>query len=179
MPTIIGHAVSGLALSAFPPVRLFSPRDLLLGLTCAVLPDIDSLGFRLGIPYAHPLGHRGLSHSFFFAALAALLALRLSRPGLEESGKRLALFLFFFACGTVHILLDAMTDGGLGVALWAPFSNHRYFLPWRPIRVAPIGVEHMFGGWGARVLASEFWFVYLPGAALFLLATAVRRLRSK
>ena len=30
--------------------------------------------------------------------------------------------------------------GGLGVAFFSPFSNARYFLPWRPIRVAP-GIE--------------------------------------
>jgi inner membrane protein len=39
-----------------------------------------------------------------------------------------------------HGVLDAMTDGGKGVALLWPFSVQRFFLPWRPIPVAPIGV---------------------------------------
>ncbi len=38
-----------------------------------------------------------------------------------------------------HPLLDAMTDGGLGVALAWPFSNARFFAPVRFIPVAPIG----------------------------------------
>ena len=38
-----------------------------------------------------------------------------------------------------HALLDTMTDGGLGCALLYPFSNERFFAPWRPIPVAPIG----------------------------------------
>jgi inner membrane protein len=38
-----------------------------------------------------------------------------------------------------HPLLDTMTDGGLGCALLWPFSNERFFAPWRPIPVAPIG----------------------------------------
>nr|HRC76832.1 rhodanese-like domain-containing protein [Kouleothrix sp.] len=33
----------------------------------------------------------------------------------------------------VHGVLDAMTDGGLGVAFFAPFSATRYFFPFRPI----------------------------------------------
>jgi membrane-bound metal-dependent hydrolase YbcI (DUF457 family) len=38
-----------------------------------------------------------------------------------------------------HVVLDTMTDGGLGCALLWPFSNRRYFAPWNPIPVAPIG----------------------------------------
>jgi membrane-bound metal-dependent hydrolase YbcI (DUF457 family) len=35
-----------------------------------------------------------------------------------------------------------MTNGGRGVGFFIPFSNRRYFLPFRPIRVSPIGAEH-------------------------------------
>jgi hypothetical protein len=38
-----------------------------------------------------------------------------------------------------HAVLDTMTDGGLGCALLWPFDLTRYFAPWRPIPVAPIG----------------------------------------
>jgi len=34
-----------------------------LAIFCSILPDTDVLGFALGIPYAHPLGHRGFFHS--------------------------------------------------------------------------------------------------------------------
>jgi inner membrane protein len=47
-----------------------------------------------------------------------------------------------------------MTDGGRGVALLWPFTVHRYFLPWRPIPVAPIGIA-FFSGPGMRVAAVE------------------------
>ena len=36
-----------------------------------------------------------------------------------------------------HGVLDALTDGGSGVAFLAPFDDTRYFFPWRPIRVSP------------------------------------------
>ena len=39
-----------------------------------------------------------------------------------------------------HPLLDALTTGGLGVALWWPWSDVRIFAPLRLIPVSPIGV---------------------------------------
>ena len=42
-----------------------------------------------------------------------------------------------------HGLLDTLTDGGLGCALLWPFDLTRYFAPWRPIPVAPIGLDFL------------------------------------
>src|SRR6267378_8050335 len=47
------------------------------------------------------------------------------------------LWRFFFLATASHGLLDAMTNGGLGVAFFAPFCDTRYFLPWQPIVVSP------------------------------------------
>jgi len=54
------------------------------------------------------------------------------------------MWMYFFLATASHGLLDALTDGGLGVAFFAPFDNHRYFLPWRPIHVSPIGAGRFF-----------------------------------
>ncbi len=48
-------------------------------------------------------------------------------------------WLFLFVATISHGILDALTDGGLGVAFFAPFVNTRYFFPWTPIKVSPIG----------------------------------------
>jgi inner membrane protein len=72
-------------------------------------------------------------------------------------------------------LLDAMTDGGLGVAFFAPFSNTRYFLPWTPIRVSPIGVSRFFTERGLAVLKSEVVWIWIPAAVLALVGRGVRR----
>jgi inner membrane protein len=40
-----------------------------------------------------------------------------------------------------HGMLDALTDGGLGAALLWPFDENRYFAPWTPIPVSPIGLR--------------------------------------
>ena len=70
-----------------------------------------------------------------------------------------------------------MTDGGLGVAYFAPFSNARYFLPWRPILVSPISVAGFFDARGLRVLASEAVWIWLPCAVFAAAAWLLRRRR--
>src|SRR5207245_10251330 len=65
--------------------------------------------------------------------------------------------------------------GGLGVAFFAPFSNIRYFLRWRPIVVSPISVYGFVGRRGLIVLWSELGWVWLPAALIFLAGLALRR----
>jgi len=112
----------------------------------ALLADVDAIGFRLGVPYAAPFGHRGATHSIAAAALAGLVV------GLVARRPRVGLVAFAVALS--HPLLDALTNGGLGVALWWPFSNARWFAPWRPIPVAPIGTR-LFSARGLHVMLVE------------------------
>jgi hypothetical protein len=53
-----------------------------------------------------------------------------------------------------HGLLDTLTDGGLGCALLWPFDLTRYFAPWRPIPVAPIGLAY-FSPYGGMIAFTE------------------------
>jgi inner membrane protein len=116
------------------------------------------------------LGHRGFSHSLVFAFLLALLvAFTFFRKTIFSAAEKLQLVFFFFLCTVSHAVLDAMTTGGLGVAFFAPFNNARYFFPWRPIQVSPIGVHNFFSEWGLRVMRSEFIWVGLP--CLFFVLT--------
>ena len=202
-----------------------------------MLPDVDVIAFSLGIPYDDMIGHRGFTHSFFFAAIAgAVVTWHLRhrptsdshrptsdsyRPGSDShrSGSDShqpgsdshrpgsdshrpgsdphrpasdphrptsdshrpasdshwpALFLWFTAVTASHGLLDALTNGGRGIAFFAPFSDHRYFFPWRPIQVSPIGVG-FFSPRGLRVLASEAQWIWLPSAIIAVSARLIRR----
>jgi inner membrane protein len=136
----------------------------------SVLPDADTIGLRMGIPYAHALGHRGFFHGIFFAALVSAVA-----AGLLFRERRGTIGLLLFLVTASHGLLDAMTDGGLGIALLAPFDDTRYFLPWRPLAVSPIGVRAFLSEWGVRVLLSEAVIVWIPLGVVWLLAVAWRR----
>lgn len=117
----------------------------------SLLPDLDVIAFALGIPYSAPWGHRGATHSLAFAALvggAAALLARAARVPVARTGLLVALVV------ASHGLADALTDGGLGSALLWPFSNQRFFAPWTPIPVAPIGLD-FFSEVGLRVAAVE------------------------
>ena len=173
MCSILTHPVVPLALSVFLPRDALSPALLLTGAVCSIIPDLDVIGFRFGIRYSDMLGHRGLTHSILFAAaLGALLSFTLFRVG---QGDNWAVFLFLFLSTLSHTLLDMLTNGGLGVALLAPFSNERYFFPWRPIEVSPIGIGSFFSEWGVRVIFSELRWVWLPSAIVSALGYVARR----
>jgi inner membrane protein len=83
------------------------------------------------------------------------------------------LFGFFFAVTASHGLLDAFTNGGLGVAFFAPFDDSRYFFPWRPLEVSPLGMA-FFSSWGLQTALSELQWVWLPTALLVAAVELVR-----
>jgi len=176
LASVLSHPAVALGLAPeFRPGRAAVAAGALL----TVLPDADSVGFWMGVPYGAPLGHRGLTHSFAFAAVLALVALWLLRR-IAHATRALApglLFLYLFLCAASHGVLDGMTDGGLGVAYFAPFSNARYFLPWRPILVSPISVTGFFDARGLRVLASEAVWIWLPCAVVAAAARLIVRQR--
>lgn len=173
MPTLLGHTAPALCLGLACGRNLVPWRLLIVGVLFAILPDLDVLGFRFGVRYADILGHRGLSHSLLAALLAGLIGF-LTAPFLR-SGR----FTAFLVCGgavATHILLDAMTDGGLGVAVFWPWSEQRYFLPWRPIAVSPFSLERLLSSSGVRVFASELRWVWLPCLAAGVLIVCIRAL---
>ncbi|MGB2823999.1 MAG: metal-dependent hydrolase [Phycisphaerae bacterium] len=167
MPTAFTHAFIPLALGR-GVVRGKPPFGLgLVSMGLSILPDLDTIGLRLGIPYEHFWGHRGVMHSLPFALVTSTAAALLTHRFFSAAFKtRWWLWLFYFVVAASHPLLDAMTSGGLGIALFSPFSEARYFLPWRPIRVSPIGLRYMFSRWGLGVILSELLWVWLPVAIL-------------
>ena len=175
MASAFSHAVAAIGIGACFYRPGTPKRVWVIGALCSVIPDLDVIGFRLGVHYGDFWGHRGFTHSLFFAALVAsavvLAGFRRPAPGLG----RLPMWVYFFLASASHGLLDAMTDGGLGVAFFAPFDNDRYFLPWRPIHVSPIGAGRFFTHRGLEVLQSELLWIWLPAALLALSVWLTRR----
>jgi inner membrane protein len=166
VPTIITHPAVALLKSWWPRVPR---RAVPIGVVATVLPDVDVVAFVFGIPYQSVFGHRGITHSIVFALAVALLGTLIARVRAD----RVATFSFLLICAISHPLLDALTDGGLGVALFAPFDTTRYFFPWTPIRVSPIGAG-FFSARGLTTLISEAEWVWAPVGTAALLG----RLRS-
>jgi inner membrane protein len=165
MPTILSHPAPVLALGAGLGFSRLPARLLLLAVLFSIVPDLDVLSFHQGIPYTDVTGHRGLTHSLFFAVLAGCFGACIA-PWLH-CRRALAGFLLFLATAS-HIALDAATSGGQGVAAFWPFSAERYFFPWRPIRVSPISAQAFLSSRGLEVLLSELRWVWLPALGLAL-----------
>lgn len=175
MPSVFTHAVAGLSLGACF-LKPETPKLVLaVGAACAVVPDLDVSGLAIGIGLDHPLGHRGFSHSIAFAALlGGALAWSLRHRLASVAGPWL-LWAYFFACTLSHGLLDALTNGGRGVAFLTPFSERRYHFPVRPIEVSPLGIREFFTDRGVTILANEIVWVWLPAALVAALAIWLRR----
>ena len=173
----LGHVAVGMAAARFyrgrRPGRWFT---LLLSMVVwsglSLLPDLDVIGFRFGIRYGDPWGHRGASHSLVFAFGLALVVFALA-PLLRLHPARTAAVAAIVLAS--HGLLDTLTDGGLGCALLWPFEERRYFAPWNPIPVAPIG-RRFFTARGLSVALTEL-VLFAPLIAYALWPRRARRTR--
>ena len=175
MASVFSHAIAGAAIgTAFYRPGL-PARYWIAGAVLAAVPDLDSIGFRFGIRYGDVLGHRGITHSLLFAAVLSAVVVATIFPSGAGPVPRSQLWLYLFLATASHGVLDAMTNGGLGVAFFAPFDNTRYFFPFTPIQVSPINVRAFFGEWGARVLMSELVWIWIPSALFAAAALWLRR----
>lgn len=171
MPTIFTHAVVPLAAGLGLGKATIPHRLLGAGMFVAILPDVDVVGFQLGVAYGTAFAHRGFTHSFAAAALVALAGASAWRS-LGTTFVRA--FVFLFVSMASHGLLDACTNGGSGIAFLWPFSDSRFFSPFTPVEVSPIGVSRFLSARGAAVIGSELLWIWLPCAAV---AAALWRLR--
>ena len=168
----VGHIAIGLAAARiYDPGHAARVPAAVAWSTLALLPDVDVIGFAFGVDYSDPWGHRGASHSIALAAALAL-AIGLCARWFARPVTRTAWLAILVLVS--HPVLDTMTDGGLGCALLWPFDLTRYFAPWRPIPVAPIGL-HFFTAEGVRVALTEL-ILFAP---LFVVALRYPRLPAR
>ncbi len=175
MPSALGHLAAASSLAYALGGRRNGVLYWCAVFLLAILPDFDVLSFKLGIPYAHPLGHRGFFHSISFAILMAGLLSSCIRGLRPRNTNYVRLFITLSLIAAIHPLLDAMTTGGLGVGLLMPFDQGRYFLPWRPIKVSTVGVREFLGLWGYRVLKNEAVWIVIPSILLAAAAFFIKQ----
>lgn len=176
MPTIFSHGVAAAALlTAFPQRTV--PRGLLtLGIVCAIAPDIDVIAVPLGARSGDLLGHRGFTHSLLFAALLASAGLAGAVRAWPWMVHRGAVWFYLFLATASHGFLDALTDrNGLGIPFFWPFDATRYFFPFTPVAMSPLGT-HFFSERGLSVLRNEIWWIWIPSAIFAVVGVALRRL---
>ena len=179
MPTIFTHALCASIISGSLSDKSYRTKLLLFCALLSILPDIDVLAFYFEIPYNSFWGHRGFTHSLSFAMIVSLTVymtfffkdFRKSFPSKIISARIFILLVFSAAS---HSILDAMTNGGLGVAFLSPFIDNRYFIDgFQFIEVSPLRVSHFLPPAGPtskviRVFGSEYYYVLLPSFGIGL-----------
>jgi inner membrane protein len=175
MASIFGHIAASTAIGyTFFPKQVTATTLIIAG-CCAFIPDLDVLAFRFGISYSSQWGHRGWTHSIFFAVLFGCLATAMYHGVSRKKIALIPISIWWIVSTLSHPLLDMLTNGGRGCALWWPWSQDRLFFPERPILVSPLGMEAFFSSWGLQVLLSEACWIGLPAILLVLLARVARK----
>lgn len=170
MPTVVGHA----AVIATAGVLAHTRRKAVLwAIACAVVPDLDVMAYSFGVAWDSMLGHRGLTHTVLFALLLGPAAawLGFGARRLSEFGRLTAAF---SAATLSHPVLDAFTNGGLGIPFLWPLDGTRYFMPWRPLEVSPF-LGGIVSERGAVVALSELKWIGVPCAVALALYGLCRR----
>ncbi len=167
---LVGAALASAGREAIPVWRLFAVLVL-----ASMAPDLDVVGYLLGVPYDHMFGHRGFTHSILFAFLLGFGAGTACFPELKFLSLNWwwVCGLIFLSCGS-HGVIDATTNAGLGIGFFVPFSGERYFFPWRPILTPPVSPFEFFDAYGMKVLRSEFRYIWVPACICLVVTTGVR-----
>jgi inner membrane protein len=167
MASIITHSIAAVLFGKVLTNKLLSKKFWLFVAIFSILPDADVISFKFGIPYESFWGHRGFTHSFLFAFIVGAIGSMFYLKSINTLNRKFWYWTFFFFLVTsTHTVLDAMTDGGLGVAFFSPFENSRHFFSFRPLEVSPLGVKRFFSARGVSILINEFSYIVLPLLAI-------------
>jgi len=170
---IISHPAVPIAI-AYAVGKQNVPRPLLVtGVAASILPDLDIVGLIFGIPFQHFFGHRGFTHSPFFALAVALLSLLAWR---KLGPSRSAVFGFVFVSIMSHGLFDAANHSIIGVAFLSPFSNERFLFPWQPIPVSKM--DRLLTFQGLTVVLVEAAWVWVPCLMIGLFCRLLRQTKA-
>jgi inner membrane protein len=176
MPTIFSHSIVGIAAG-----KIFQQsnkkRFWILSFICPSIPDADVLGWYFGVDYLDLFGHRGITHSIFFALLLGMTIWVIFFRKENMSRKNSLFLIIYFSLITMsHGILDGLTNGGHGVAFFAPFDNSRYFFPFTPIEVSPLNIGAFFGERGLQVILNEFIWILIPITMLIIIKFVIIKL---
>lgn len=176
MPTLITHALVGASITTLRQHSISPAKFLVVAALLAILPDIDVLGFRYGIPYSDMLGHRGLTHSLSFAGAIGVLSALVIFPEVQRFSRPFWwLSSLLFIATASHGILDAFTNAGLGIGFLIPFDDTRYFAPWRPLTASPLSISRFLSGSSTPILMNEFRWIGIPLIVVVTVMLLLRR----
>lgn len=180
MPSVLGHSILGVSSAQiFSIPKKHALSVLVISIICSVFPDVDVLGYKYGVLYDSLWGHRGFTHSLVFSfllpSLFTLFFLKKNTP-LHIT---LKIFIIFLVSSVSHSILDAFTNGGLGVAFFSPFSEERIFFDYQPIQVSSFRVSDFLTARGLSVIKSEIIFILLPTVLILVIISIIKKITKR
>jgi len=171
MPLPLAHAlVGGSAVAAlYPASRSSQWKPLLVGAFLGIAPDFD---YALNVLRIAGGGwHHGFTHSIAFAFVLGLITVAVMREW------RLRSVIAFCAAAVSHTLLDYLITESYGVALWWPFTDHRYKLRLpNPIDYTWNDASLWEAGCGLLKITLVEFMIFAP---VFLVVVSLRRVARK
>jgi inner membrane protein len=76
-----------------------------------------------------------------------------------------------------HGILDGFTNGGHGIAYFAPFINDRYFFSFNPLQVSTLSPKVFFTEQGFDVMKNEFIWLWLPTIIILIVIPIFNRIK--
>ncbi|MDZ4664982.1 MAG: metal-dependent hydrolase [Bacteroidota bacterium] len=179
MASAFAHALVAVTVGKTFSQKFTGTKFFWLGIFCSVIPDADVV-MHNWVEYDSFFGHRGFFHSFFFCAILAIFV-RGTFYRHEQTFSKLGwmYIIYFFLCSASHAALDMLTNGGLGVAIFSPFCNERFFFDWHPVHVSPMSISHFFSGRAYAILASELKWIGIPCAIWMGLLVLIKMVKQK
>src|SRR5207253_522445 len=176
MATILTHGIVGYTLAKICVRKPVTPVYWVLAFLVPMIPDLDVLGLKYGVNYADCWGHRGATHSLAFAFAVSLIIFLIFQLFAQVPTFKLGKDCFWglFLGMSSHGMIDALTNGGLGVAIFWPMNCRRYFFGFRPIEVSPLTLSR-FAEQSIYILKSEVLWIWLPCAVILGLDYLLRR----
>ncbi|HJU68994.1 MAG TPA: metal-dependent hydrolase [Gemmatimonadaceae bacterium] len=174
MPSIVAHAVAGIAVASAVAPRAATRRVWIAAALCAALPDIDALGRPFGnLGYETAFGgHRGITHSLLFAIILGAVVSWLLVRGADSRHPHIRLWIALALATASHGVFDMLSVIGDGVAFWAPLTWTHYEFAWQPLGDLGPGPRGP-----ARVIAlvgNELVWVGLPAGIVMMISWRAR-----
>jgi inner membrane protein len=121
---IVTHAAIGAIIGEAWRGKTLGKKAMAIGALANCIPDSDIVMSFWLRPVDNLLAHRGITHSFFFGAVASLMLGYMLARWLRSAGIPTIQWILFFAAEiTVHLLLDVLNN--YGIAWFEPFSHQR------------------------------------------------------
>lgn len=120
----VTHIVLGACIGEVLAGKQLGKKALLIGAIAQSVPDVDFVASFWLTTSEDLLAHRGITHSFLFAACIAPLLGLLSQKWFRKAGMSLVQWTFFWGLQIfIHLFIDAFNAYGTG--WFEPFNHHR------------------------------------------------------